>query len=162
MLQQELADALTLAFPLAKLAAQSAGDNFFPSPISEDEFQKRVRSFLRLHPMIGVALEEHPHASRGITDLSLRGIRLELKSEKTNNLTLADCQHFVPQAASYAVGSGKRLALLCVLDGSPKSKPPFPVEDGITFFVHQSSETPIYVLTILIQGNLAKPSDFSR
>jgi hypothetical protein len=162
MLQQELADALTLAFPIANLAAQSAGDNFFPSPISEDEFQKRVRSFLRLHPMIGAALEEHPHASRGITDLSFRGIRLELKSEKTNNLTLADCQHFVPQAASYAVGSGKRLALLCVLDGSPKSKPPFPVEDGITFFVHQSSETPIYVLTILIQGNLAKPSDFSR
>lgn len=162
MIQQELADALTLVFPLANLAAQSVQDNFFPSPISEDEFHKRVRSFLRSHPMIGANLEEHPHASRGITDLSFRGIRLELKSEKSNKLTPADCQHFVPQASSYAVGSGKRLALLCVLDGSPKSKPPFPVEDGITFFVHQSSETPVYVLTILIQGNLAKPSDFSR
>lgn len=162
MIQQELADALTLAFPLANLAAQSVQDNVFPSPIGEDEFQKRVRSFLRSHPMIGAALEEHPHASRGITDLSFRGIRLELKSEKANNVALTDCQRFVPQAASYAVGSGKRLALLCVLDGSPKSKPPFPVEDGITVFIHQSTETPIYVLTILFQGNLAKPSDFSR
>jgi hypothetical protein len=44
----------------------------------------------------------------------------------------------------------------------PKARPPFPVEDGIGVFVHQSSETPIYVLTILVQGNLAKPSDFSR
>lgn len=162
MIQQELADALTLAFPLANFAAQSVQDNVFNSPISEEEFQKRVRSFLRSHPMIGAVLEEHPHASRGITDLSFRGIRLELKSEKDTNLTLADCERFVPQAATYAVGSGKRLALLCVLDGSPKSKPPLPVEDGISVFIHQPSGTPVYVLTILVQGNLAKPSDFSR
>jgi hypothetical protein len=162
MIQQELTDALTLAFPLANLAAQSVQDNVFPSPIGEDAFQKHVRSFLRSHPMIGAALEEHPHASRGITDLSFRGVRLELKSEQVNALALADCQRFAPQAASYAVGSGKRLALLCVLDGSPKLKPPFPVEDGFTVFIHQTTETPVYVLTILIQGNLAKPSDFSR
>jgi hypothetical protein len=162
MIQSELADALMLAVPLANLAAQSVQDNVFNSPISEDEFQKRVRSFLRQHPMIGTKLEEHPHASRGITDLSFQGIRLELKSEKDSNLTLADCKRFVPQAASYAIGSGKRLALLCVLDGSPKTKPPFPAEDGIGVFPHQSSETPVYVLTILAQGNLAKPSDFSR
>jgi hypothetical protein len=162
MIQQELADALILVFPLANLAAQSVQDNVFNSPINEEEFQKRVRSFLRSHPMIGAALEEHPHASRGITDLSFRGIRLELKSERDTNLSLADCERFVPQAATYAVGSGKRLALLCVLDGSPKSKPPLPVEDGISVFVHQLSDTPVYVLTILIQGNLAKPSDFSR
>ena len=62
MVQQELADALMLAIPLANLAAQSVQDNVFNSAISEDEFQKRVRSFLRSHPMIGSALEEHPHA----------------------------------------------------------------------------------------------------
>jgi hypothetical protein len=158
MVQQELADALMLAFPLANLAAQSVQDNVFNSAIDEKEFQKRIRSFLRSHAMIGNALEEHPHASRGITDLSFKGIRLELKSEKETHLSLANCERFVPQAASYAVGSGKHLALLCVLDGSPKTTPPFPVEDGIGVFKHQSSETPVYVLAILIQGNLAKPS----
>jgi hypothetical protein len=112
--------------------------------------------------MIGGALDEHPHAARGITDLSFRGIRLELKSEKDMRLVLADCEQYLAQAASYAIGSGKRRALLCVLDGSPKTEPAFPVEDGIGVFIHKSSDTPIYVLTILIQGNLARQSDFSR
>lgn len=162
LVQQELTDALALTAPLASLAAQSVQDNVFNQAIAEDEFQKRVRQFLRSHPMIGSALEEHPHAARGITDLSMRGIRLELKAEKEKRLTLADCEQYVPQAATYAIGSGKRIAVLCVLDSSPKKVPPFPVEDGIGFFVHQTSDTPIYVLTVLTQGNLAKPSDFSR
>jgi hypothetical protein len=162
MVQQELTDALALVVPLASYAAQSVQDNLFSAAIGEDEFQKRVRLFLRSHPNIGSALEEHPHAARGITDLSFRGIRLELKAEKDERLLLADCERFVAQAASYAVGSGKRLAVLCVLDCSPKTQPPFPVEDGIGVFAHRSSDTPVYVLTILIQGNLAKPSDFSR
>jgi hypothetical protein len=122
MVQQELTDALALAFPLANLAAQSVNDNFFDTAISEGDFQKRVRSFLRSHPNIGSALEEHPRAAGGITDLSYRGIRLELKSEKDKTLAFADCEQFVAQAASYAIGSGKRIAVLCVLDGSPKAK----------------------------------------
>jgi hypothetical protein len=162
MVQQELTDALALAIPIANLAAQSVSDNVFDTVIAEGEFQKRVRSFLRSQAHIGSGLEEHPRAAGGITDLSFRGIRLELKSEKDKCLSFADCRRFVEQAASYAVGSGKRLAVLCVLDCSPKAKTAFPMEDGIGFFVHQSTETPVYVLTILIQGNLAKPSDFSR
>jgi hypothetical protein len=162
MVQQELTNALALAIPLANLAAQSVNDNVFDDRISEEEFQKRVRSFLRSHPNIGSALEEHPRAAGGITDLSFRGIRLELKSEKDRSLAFADCQQFVEQAASYAIGSGKRLAVLCVLDCSPKSKAAFPMEDGIGVYEHRTTETPIYVLTILVQGNLTKPSDFSR
>src|SRR6266481_9047377 len=162
MVQQELTDALALVVPLANLAAQSVNDNVFDVAIAEGEFQKRVRSFLRSLANIGSALEEHPRAAGGITDLSFHGIRLELKSEKDKCLAFADCQQFVEQAASYAIGSGKRLAVLCVLDCSPKAKTAFPMEDGIGVFVHQSTETPVYVLTILIQGNLTKPSDFSR
>jgi hypothetical protein len=162
IVQQELTDALALAIPLANLAAQSVNDNVFSAPIAEGEFQKHVRSFLRSNPNVGGALEEHPRAAGGITDLSFHGIRLELKSEKDKCLAFADCCQFVEQTASYAIGSGKRLAVLCVLDCSPKTKPAFPMEDGIGVFVHRSTETPVYVLTILIQGNLAKPSDFSR
>jgi hypothetical protein len=162
MVQQELTDALALAIPLANLAAQSVNDNIYSEAISEGEFQKHVRLFLRSQQNIGSALEEHPRAAGGITDLSYRGIRLELKSEKDKHLSFADCEQFVPQAASYAIGSGKRIAVLCVLDGSPKTKTAFPMEDGIGVFVHRTSETPVYVLTILIQGNLARPSAFSR
>ncbi len=162
MVQRELTDALALAIPLANLAAQAVNDNVFDAAISEEEFQKRARSFLRSHPNIGSALEEHPQAAGGITDLSYHGIRLELKSEKDKRVAFADCEQFVAQAASYAIGSGKRIAVLCVLDCSPKTETVFPIEDGIGVFVHQTTDTPIYVLTILIQGNLAKPSAFSR
>jgi hypothetical protein len=81
MVQKELTAALALAIPLANLAGQAVSDNMFDATISEGEFQKRVRSFLRSHPNIGSALEEHARAAGGITDLSFDGIRLELKSE---------------------------------------------------------------------------------
>ena len=152
MVQKELIDAFELAIPLANLAGQAISDNMFDAVISEGEFQKRVRSFLRSHPNIGSALEEHPRAAGGITDLSLHGIRLELKSEKEKHLAFADCEQFVEQTASYAVGSGKKLAVLCVLDCSAKTKTAFPIEDGIGFFVHRRTETLIHVLTILISG----------
>ena len=132
-MQQELTDALALAVPLASLAAQSVQDNLFKTAIAEDEFQERVRLFLRSHPNVGSALEKHPHAARGITELSLHGIRLELKSEKVNRIVLADRELFVPQARAMR---GKRLTVLCVLDGSPKAQPAFPVEDGIGVFIH--------------------------
>ena len=160
--QQELADALTLAASLANLAGQARQDNLFASPISEPDFQAQVRQFLRSQTAIGADLDEHPHAAGGITDLSFRGIRLELKVEDERNIALEDCNRFMGQTASYAAANGKRLGVLCVLDCSAKNRPAFPAEDGVGVLVHQISETPIYAITILIQGNLARPSSFSR
>jgi hypothetical protein len=160
--QQDLVDALTLAMPLVNLAGQARQDNLFKSVISEPDFQKEIRRLLRARPSIGAALDEHPHAAGGITDLSFRGIRLELKVESGHNLTLQDCERFLEQTVSYVAANGKRIGVLCVLDCSPKKRPAFPAEDGIGVQMHQATETPIFVLTILLQGNLASPSDFSR
>jgi hypothetical protein len=157
-----LADALTLAAPLANLAGQARQDNLFGSVISEPEFQAQIRQFLRSQTVIGAELDEHPHAAGGITDLSFKGIRLELKVEVTQNITLQDCDRFLGQTTSYVAANGKRLGVLCVLDCSEKKRPAFPAEDGIGILVQQSSETSIYAITILIQGNLARPSSFSR
>jgi hypothetical protein len=162
VLQQELLDALTLVAAIANYAGQVAQDNIYKEAISESDFQERMRIFLRSQPMIGCALEEHPHAAGGITDLSFKGIRLELKSEPDTQMRLEDCRQFVAQAASYAVASGKRIAVLCVLDCSKKTKPPFPVEDGIGVLVHQSESSATFVVTVLLQGNLARPSSHSR
>jgi len=104
ILQQELLDALKLLAPVANYAGQVVQDNLYDSVMSEGEFQKRVRSFLRGHPMIGAGLEEHPRAAGGITDLSFKGIRLELKSESDKPLTLDGCKKFVGQAASLCGG----------------------------------------------------------
>jgi hypothetical protein len=160
--QRELADALTLAAPLANLAGQARQDDLFRLLISESQFQIQIRQLLRSQPVIGAELDEHPHAAGGITDLSFRGIRLELKVEDTHNLTLKDCDRFMGQTASYVAANGKRLGVLCVLDCSAKKRPAFPAEDGMDILVQQPSQTPIYVITILIQGNLASPSSFSR
>ena len=160
--QQELADTLTLAAPLANLAGQARQDNSFGSVFSEPEFQVRIRQTLRGWPTIGAELDEHPHAAGGITDLSFRGVRLELKVEDTRSITLRDCDSYLGQTVSYIAANGKRLGILCVLDCSEKKRPAFPAEDGIGVLVHNLSETPIIVITILIQGNLARPSSFSR
>jgi hypothetical protein len=160
--QQELLNAITLAATIANYAGQVVQDNLFNSIVSESEFQKRIRSFPRSQPKIGCNLEEHPRAAGGITDLSFRGIRLELKSESDKLLSLADCLKFVGQTASYAVATGKRLAVLCVLYCSKKSCAPFPMEDGLSILVDQHGSSTTFVITILLQGNLAVPSSLSR
>ena len=160
--QQELMDALTLVALVANYAGQVVQDNLFNEAVSENEFQNRVRMFLRSHPKIGSGLEEHPRAGAGITDLSFKGIRLELKAESDKAMTLADCQKYVGQTASYAVASGKRIAVLCVLDCSKKERSPFPIEDGLGILMDQQGESITFVITILMQGNLAMPSSLSR
>lgn len=162
VLQQELLDALTLLAPVANYAGQVVQDNLYNSVVSESEFQKRMRSFLRGHPMIGAGLDEHPRAGGGITDLSFNGIRLELKSESDKPFILDDCKKFVGQTASYAVASGKRIALLCVLDCSKKQRAPFPVEDEVGILLDQQGPSTTFVITVLLQGNLVRPSDLSR
>jgi len=162
VLQEELLDALALLAPIANYAGQVVQDNLYDSAVSEGEFQKRMRSFLRGHPVIGAGLEEHPNVGGGITDLSFKGIRLELKSESDKPLTLDSCKKFVGQAASYAVASGKRIALLCVLDCSKKERAPFPVEDGIGILMDQQGSSSTFVIAVLLQGNLVRPSDLSR
>lgn len=159
MPQGDLESAMTLAVGLGRLAQQATQDALFPTSISEAEFQRQVRDDLRRRPEIGPDLEVHPRAGGGITDLSLRGVRLELKVEPARRLELTDCEQFVEQTAAYATGSGKRLGVLCVLDCSPKTQAPFSAEDGIDVLQAKSG---LPIITILIQGGLATPSDLSR
>ena len=162
VLQQDLLDALILLAPIANYAGQVVQDNLYTDVVSETDFQNRIRSFLRSQPVIGASLEEHPRAGGGITDLSFRGIRLELKSESKRSMVLEDCQQFVGQAASYAVASGKRIAVLCVLDCSKKDRAPFPTEDGLGILMDQQGSSTTFVITVLLQGNLTRPSNLSR
>ena len=50
------------------------------------------------------------------------------------------------QTSSYAAGSDKRVAVLCVLDGSRKVGPPFPSEDGIGIL--ETKDEAIAVVTV--------------
>jgi hypothetical protein len=156
----DVTNALTLVAALGSLAGQAVQDDLFPQPLKERAFQNHVRGYLRQRPEIGPRLEEHPRAAGGETDLSFERIRLELKSENGGPLRLADCQQFVGQTSTYAAGSDKRVAILCVLDGSRKVQQPFPADEGIGIL--RTDDGAVAVVAVLIQGNLARPSDLSR
>jgi hypothetical protein len=156
----DVTNTLILLKVLGSLAGRAVQDNLFPEPMNEPDFQVWLRDLLRQQPEIGSKLEEHPKAAGGITDLSLEQIRLELKVSNDRPLRLPDCRRFVGQASTYAAGSDKRVGVLCVLDGSPKSEPPFPAEEGIGIL--RTEDDAIAVVTVLLQGSLPRPSDLSR
>ena len=157
--ERDLDDLLTVLIPLVNLMGQSVQDNKkFARVIAEAEFQNDVREWLRQQPMIGWELEEQPHAAGGRADLSFRGIRIELKCEPAKRLLPDDCKDYAAQPASYAAGTNRRVAVLCVLDCSPKTGVPFPVEDGLFVYPVDTGASPVYIAAVLIQGNLAKPS----
>jgi hypothetical protein len=62
---------LTVLVPLASLAARALQDALFKEASGEGYFQSEVRNELRRVPAIASELEEHAHASGGITDLSI-------------------------------------------------------------------------------------------
>lgn len=160
--EDDIRSVLTVLTPLANLVGSAVQDDVYPIPILEAEFERDVRKRLRNVPAIGAELEQQAQAAGGRTDLSFRGIRIELKSERKKRLLPADCAAYADQAASYAVGSGKRVAILCVLDCSPKSSPPLPIESCLFVQARDSGAGIVHVVTTLVQGGLARPSDLSR
>ena len=162
VLQEDLGNALKILIPLTNFAGRCVQDNLIREKWTEARFQAEIRGELRRSASVGVELEEHPHAAGGETDLSFRGLRIELKVGSNKRLELADCRRFLGQTVSYAVASGKRIGILCVLDCSPKKIAPFPVEDGVGIFVEGKDGAAVCVITVLFQANLARPSDLSR
>jgi hypothetical protein len=161
--QDELADLLTIAQSAGNYLAQVMHDDLFTTTTSEKDYQRALRAHLRSNAKIGSQLEEAPRAAGGITDLSFRGIRIELKVENDQRITIEDCVRYVGQTATYIIGSGKHVGVLCVLDSSPKKVAPFPMQDGIAIYpLQEGNGTPIYILIFLMQGNLATPSSLSR
>ena len=159
MSQSELSALLTVLTVLFNLAGSAVQDALFPDKRSEAQFQLDVRAALRRSPSIGIELDEHANAAGGITDLSFRGIPIELKVENSALFGLEDGKRFTSQAASYAVAKGKKTAVLCVLDCSDKSGPP---RDPARLVGLLPLENGVQVCVLVVQGNLQKPSALSR
>jgi hypothetical protein len=159
---QDIRSVMTLLSPLATLSGASVQDALYPKPIPEKVFETELRDRLRAVPAIGADLDQQAQAAGGRTDLSFRGIRLELKSEQVRRLLPQDCSRFIEQAATYAVGTGKRVAMLAVLDCSPKTTSPLPLGSCLFLQNHDTGAGIVHVVTVLIQGGFPKPSVFSR
>jgi len=162
---RELSDFLMLFAAVGGVAGQSLQDNLFPRTYPEREFQEEIKKLLRRNPRIGSELEEHPRAGGGITDLSFRGIRLELKVEPDRPLAIEDAGPFVEQAAQYVVGSDRRFGLLALLDCSPKTQAPGPAPNDIFLRLVPSptgGRLAICLGVVIVRGNLARPSTLSK
>lgn len=159
--ETDLKPSLVLMAALGGLACRALHGDLYPGIRDEPQFQRDIREELRRIPDISSELEEHPHASGGITDLSFRGIRIELKVEQQKLLALDDCNRFLGQTASYVIATGKRIGILCVLDCSPKTVA-FPAEENWGILKHNTRDGEVSVVTLIIQGNLPTPSSLSR
>jgi hypothetical protein len=97
---------------------------------------------LRSDRRIGSELEEHPHAAGGITDLSFRRVRLELKVESDQPVTCQNAQPYLEQTVQYVVGSDRRFGLLCVLDCSDKTAAPGSAAPTISSSIQPTGRAP--------------------
>ncbi|EKO3516610.1 hypothetical protein LA983_001030 [Vibrio fluvialis] len=159
---EDLANAMTVLGGLGNVAAQALKGSLFEERTSEQKFQMKVSELLRSRRDIGVDLEGHPEAAGGITDLTFRDIPIELKVEKEKVLFPKDFTKFFDQTAAYAIGLGKRLGVLSVLESSPKSSPVGIVEDDIEVFRHVTGQSVVAIVVVVVRGGFPKPSSYSR
>lgn len=139
-----------------QLAAQAKQDGILGS-INEAAFQRFVRGWLRDDPAIGGELEEHPHSGRGITDLSFRGIRIELKVENDRVISMDDTHKHLEQAAQYVSTTSKRLGFLFVLECAEKTTASGATSDDIA--LQFTADGSIGIGVVIVRGNLPRPSD---
>ncbi len=158
----DVANTMIVLGGLGNIAAQALKAGLFEAGTSEAQFQRKAAEMLRNRSDIGEHLQGHPEAAGGITDLTFRDIPIELKVENSKVLFPKDFSKFFDQAAAYAIGLGKRIGVLSVLEASPKFAPVGVVEDDIEVFVHQTGQSPIAIVVVVVRGGFPKPSSYSR
>lgn len=158
----DVANTMIVLGGLGNIAAQALKGGLFEPGTSEQKFQNKAVEMLRNRSDIGEHLQSHPEAAGGITDLTFRDIPIELKVENSKVLFPKDFSKFFDQTAAYAIGLGKRIGVLSVLEASPKSVPVGVVEDDIEVFVHQTGQSPILIVVVVVRGGFPKPSSYSR
>lgn len=88
----DIANAMTVLEGLGNITAQALKGGTFEANMSEKQFQTKISELLRNRSEIGEHLESHLEASGGITDLTFKGIPIELKIEKSKVLFAKDGQ----------------------------------------------------------------------
>ena len=159
----DIANAMTVLEGLGNITAQALKGGTFEANMSEKQFQTKISELLRNRGEIGEHLESHLEASGGITDLTFKGIPIELKIEKSKVLFAKDFTNYFNQTASYSIALGKKVGILSVLECTEKKATPVGVvEDDIDFFIHQTGQSVVAIIVVVIRGGLPKPSSYSR
>lgn len=146
----------------AQSAIYQAGDK-----IDEQRFQDDILKHLR--SQLGEDVLEAPKQAGGITDIQYRSVTIELKVEDKVSDRKAMLAGYENQPTQYSSGVGSQLGILCVLDVTEKKKPPAPPQNNLVIlkpelhgFPDGSAPAPSRIVAIVIDGNLRKPSSYSR
>jgi hypothetical protein len=161
----ELSKFLELLGAVGVIAAESLANNIFTGEWPEERFHASIRSRIRSDASIGSALEDHPHVSGGVSDLSFHRIRLELKVD-LRPLSIEDAfEMYGQQLAQYVVGSDRRSGVLVVLCGVKERVAPGSIENDIGLRVVSpptGGDRGVAIGVVLIRTNLSAPSSLSR
>lgn len=158
----DIANTMIILGGLGNIAAQALKAGLFSAGTLEQSFQSKTAEMLRNRSEIGEYLQGHPEAAGGITDLTFKDIPIELKVENKKILFPKDFQKYFDQTAAYAIGLGKRIGILSVLESSSKLAPIGMIEDDIEVFFHPAGQTQIAIIVVIIRGGFPKPSSYSR
>jgi len=158
----DLANTMIVLGGLGNIAAQALKQGTFEAGTSERSFQEKATEMLRNRKDIGEHLQGHAEAAGGITDLTFRDIPIELKVEKNKILYPKDFKKYFDQTAAYAIGLGKRIGVLSALETLQKPSPVGIPEDDIEVFVHQTGQSSIAIVVVVVRGGFPKPSDYSK
>ena len=159
---RDISHVIEICAGLGNLAGQALSDNLFPKGTKEKEFQTEVVKALRNRPNIGEELERHPQTGGGITDLSFRRIRIELKAVPDGKIDEAKIDKLADQTTQYVISSGKRIGVLCLLDSRKKTTPPPPAASHLRIIRKEIFGTFVPIVFLCVKGGLARPSDLSR
>ncbi len=135
--------------------------------ILEKDFQRDL--LMHMRGQLGEDVQEAPKQGGGITDISYRSITVELKVEHDIVDRGEMLRGYQNQPTQYSSASGAQLGILCVLDLTEKTLPPAPPQNNLRLLsppVHgfPAGEIPFptRIAAVVIDGNIRRPSDYSR
>lgn len=135
--------------------------------IDESHFQREL--LVHMSRSMGGDIQEAPKQGGGITDIRYRSIVVELKVESKITERSEVLKYYTAQPTQYGSSIGSQLGILCVLDLTEKDAPPAPPQNNIHLiqprlhgFTSTDAPYPSFIAAFIIDGNLRKPSSYSR
>ena len=134
--------------------------------LPESEFHDKVLQDLSL--ILGADVQNHPRQAGGITDIRYRGVIVELKVEKGEGNRKRIGEKYAKQATQYEGVEARQVAILLVLDLTPKISPPGDLRNDVLLVdipTHGGEEAdnkyPSKAFVLVINGNVKSPSEYS-
>lgn len=137
------------------------------SRVTEREFHNDLYTDLLEDLDLGGRVERGSPLGLGYLDIRHDRITAELKVERRVPVTKESAPKYMAQATQYASADGRHLAILAILDMSPKESPVGTPENNVFTLVPSlhgldSPDAPSLIAVAVVNGNLPVPSAWSR